>query len=304
VIREKVLKFGPTRGLVGVLTEPPPDAAPRLPVIFLNSGILHHVGASRLYVRIARKLAEMGHPCFRFDFSGIGDSEPRRDTLAAAESAVVETREAMDLIGARKGGSDRFILIGLCSGADMAFKTAQVDERVVGLVQLDPFAYRTTGYWLRHYGFKLFSVRAWRRFVTVRYARWRDARAPQPPVSEDEAATYVAPEYRRRFPPREQVAEAMRTLVGRGVRLLHVFSDEQTDHINHAAQYLNAFPDVPFGNQLAVAYVKHSAHTFTELSDQDRVIDLVSSWSASALAPLDAGSSTVASGRGVELAAR
>lgn len=304
MIREKVLKFGPTRGLVGVLTEPPPDAAPRLPVIFLNSGILHHVGASRLYVRIARKLAEMGHPCFRFDFSGIGDSEPRRDTLAAAESAVVETREAMDLVGARKGGVDRFILIGLCSGADMAFKTAQVDERVVGLVQLDPFAYRTPGYWLRHYGLKLFSAKAWRRFVRVRYQRWQDARAPKPPVSEGEAATYVAPEYRRRFPPREQVAEAMRALVGRKVQMLHVFSDEQTEHINHGAQYARAFPDVEFGDSLEVVYVSHAAHTITELGDQNRVIEAIGAWSARAVEPLESSPGVSSAGRGAEMAAR
>lgn len=286
MIREKVLKFGPTRGLVGVLTEPPPDAAPRLPVIFLNSGILHHVGASRLYVRAARKLAAMGHPCFRFDFSGIGDSEPRRDTMTAAESAVVETREAMDLIAARKGGVDRFILIGLCSGADMGFKTAQVDERVVGLVQLDPFAYRTRGYWLRHYGLKLFSLRAWKRFISVRYNRWQEARRPKPPVSDEEAAAYVGAEYRRRFPPRDQVAEALRALVARKVQLLNIFSDEQTDHINHLGQYRASFPDVPFGNQLDVAYVKHSAHTFTELSDQDRVLETITSWSARAMPAL------------------
>jgi pimeloyl-ACP methyl ester carboxylesterase len=290
VIREKVLKFGPTRGLVGILTEPPPDAPPRLPVVFLNSGILHHVGASRLYVRMARKLAEMGHPCFRFDFSGIGDSEPRRDTMTAAESAVVEAREAMDLVGARKGGVDRFILIGLCSGADMGFKTAQVDERVVGLVQLDPFAYRTPGYWLRHYGLKVFRLKAWQRFIGVRYQRWKDARTPKPPVSEDEAATYVAPEYRRRFPPRDQVAEAMRKLVSRKVQMLNIFSDEQTEHINHGAQYRNAFPDVPFGGQLEVAYVKHSAHTFTELSDQERVLAVVTAWSARAMPTLPSAS--------------
>ena len=280
-MREKVRKFGPTRGLVGILTEPPPEApAGKPPVVFLNSGILHHTGASRLYVRLARRLAALGHPSFRFDFSGIGDSEARRDTLGAAESAVVETREAMDLLASRKGGGDRFVLIGLCSGADMAFKVAQVDERVVGLVQLDPFAYRTPGYWVRHYGPKLVSPAAWRGMMERRLNRWRSARRPATTAGGEERLEYVAPEYRRRFPPRETVAEALQGLVGRGVQLLNIFSDGQGDHINHGAQYARAFPEVPFQDRLEVAYVRHAAHTFTELEDQERVLAVVEGWAA------------------------
>jgi pimeloyl-ACP methyl ester carboxylesterase len=255
-------------------------------------------------VRMARKLAEMGHPCFRFDFSGIGDSEPRRDTLAAAESAVVETREAMDLIGARKGGVNRFILIGLCSGADMAFKTAQVDERVVGLVQLDPFAYRTPGYWLRHYGNKFFSVAAWQRYISVRYERWKNARTPKPSVSEDDGVIYERAEYKRRFPPREQVAEALRVLVQREVSLLHIFSEDQPDHINHAAQYRRSFPDVKFGSLLDVVYMPRAAHIFTELGDQEQVIATVAAWSGRTLAQVEPGAETSVAGRGMEMAAR
>lgn len=280
-MREKVLKFGPTRGLVGILTEPPPEAPTgKPPVVFLNSGILHHTGASRLYVRLARRLAALGHPCFRFDFSGIGDSEARRDTLGAAESAVVETREAMDLLASRKGGGDRFVLLGLCSGADMAFKVAQQDERVVGLVQLDPFAYRTPGYWVRHYGPKLVNPTAWRGIMERRLSRWRSARRAATTGAGEERLEYVAPEYRRRFPPRETVAEALQGLVGRGVQLLNIFSDGQSEHINHGEQYARSFPEVTFEDRLEVAYVRHAAHTFTELEDQERVLAVVEAWAA------------------------
>ncbi len=284
-MREKVLKFGPTRGLVGILTEPPPDAPTgKPPVVFLNSGILHHVGASRLYVRMARRLAALGHPALRFDFSGIGDSEARRDTLSAAESAVVEVREAMDLIGARKGGADKFILIGLCSGADMGFKVAQVDPRVSGLVQLDPFAYRTTGYYLRHYGPKLLQPAVWTGFVRRRLGRLRPARQTVAASGDaaEERLEYVAPEYRRIFPPRERVEEALDGLVKRGVRMLNIFSDGQSDHINHGAQYARAFPGLDFAGLLQVEYVPHAAHTFTEMADQERVLAAVDGWATRA----------------------
>ena len=58
-MREKVLRFGLERGLSGVLAEPDVnEAVEGAPgVVLLNSGILHHVGPSRLYVRIARRFA-------------------------------------------------------------------------------------------------------------------------------------------------------------------------------------------------------------------------------------------------------
>lgn len=274
-MREKVLKFGSSRGLVGILTEPSPGGPVKPTVILLNSGILHHVGASRLYVQLARRLARAGHAAFRFDFSGIGDSDSRKDTLSAAESAVVETREAMDLLAARRS-NDRFIVFGLCSGADMGFKVAGQDERVVGLVQLDPFAYRTKGYFLRHYGPKLLSPKAWVRFISARLERRRLAR--EKPAGGEESLEYIAAEYRRVFPPREQVETQLRTLVNRGVQMLNIFSDGQGDHINHGAQYARAFPGLDFKGQLQVDYVRFAAHTFTDLNDQRHVIDTIADW--------------------------
>ncbi len=280
-MREKAVKFGANRGLVGIVAEPTVPVAGKPAVVLLNSGILHHVGASRLYVRVARRLAAAGHATLRFDFSGIGDSEPRRDTLGAAESAVVETREAMDLLQTRKGGTDRFILFGLCSGADMGFKTAGVDERVVGLVQLDPFAYRTRGYYVHHYGPKLVSVDAWRNYVSVRVRRWRakrEAARRVPGAVDEERLEYVAPEYRRIFPPREQTKARLEALLARRVQLLNVFSSGMPDHYNHERQYRDAFADIDFGNQLQVDFIAGAEHTFTYLPDQERVLEIVDRW--------------------------
>jgi pimeloyl-ACP methyl ester carboxylesterase len=277
-MKEKVLRFGVERGLSGVLTEPADgEEAAELPgVVLLNSGILHHVGPSRLYVRLARRLASEGHVAFRFDFSGIGDSEPRKDSLPFVESAPLETRAALDLLG-QKLGLERFLLIGLCSGADMAFKVAGLDERVVGIVQLDPYAYRTFGYYLRRYGPKLLNPGA---YLKSFQGRRRNAALAQKRASSGYQETFVPPEYRRIFPPREQVEAQLKQLVGRGVRILNIFSDGQREHINHGAQYARAFPRVPFGDLLTVAYVPHASHTFTHLGDQQRVEEVVSQWVA------------------------
>lgn len=275
-MKEKVLRFGVERGLSGILAEPSAaEAAPGAPgVVLLNSGILHHVGPSRLYVRLARRLAADGHVTFRFDFSGIGDSEPRKDSLPFVESAPVETAAAMDLLQA-KTGTNRFWLIGLCSGADMAFKVAGRDERVCGLVQLDPFAYRTRGYYVRRYGPKLLNPIA---YVNSIRGRRRNAEIARQRASAAHEETYTAPEYRRVFPPREQVEQQLAALIARDVRMLNIFSDGQPEHINHGSQYARAFPSLRFGDLLDVDYVPHAAHTFTDLSDQARVEAAVARW--------------------------
>ncbi len=273
-MKEKVLRFGVDRGLSGILSEPEAtgraEGAPG--VILLNSGILHHVGPSRLYVRLARRLATDGHVTFRFDFSGIGDSESRRDSLPFVESAPAETRDAMDLLG-QKLGIRQWLLIGLCSGADMAFKVAGLDDRVVGMVQLDPYAYRTRGYYIRRYGPKLLNPMS---YVGSFRGRRRNAELARKRAAGGEM--YVAPEYRRIFPPRERVEAELQALVARRVRMLNIFSDQQTEHINHGAQYARAFPNLQFGDLLTVAYFPGSAHTFTDLGDQERIEALVGSW--------------------------
>ena len=75
-MHEKVVAFGEGNRLVGVLSEPMIPSASGSPVgvVFLNSGLLHHVGPFRLYVDIARNLAELGLVSLRFDIGGLGDS--------------------------------------------------------------------------------------------------------------------------------------------------------------------------------------------------------------------------------------
>jgi len=151
-VRERALTFGAWRSLVGVVTEPPDGTAfAEAPaVLFLNAGLLHHVGPSRLHVNLARRLARAGLLSMRFDLSGIGDSGPRQDRMGRDESMVSETQEAMDTLAASHG-IGRFVLFGICTGADQAVKVALADPRVVGAVLVDGYAYQTSGHFLHYY---------------------------------------------------------------------------------------------------------------------------------------------------------
>ncbi|TVP72395.1 MAG: hypothetical protein EA352_12680 [Gemmatimonadales bacterium] len=287
---ERALTFGPDGGLVGVLTEPdgPQAEAGRPGVLFLNSGILHRVGASRIYVQVARRLASEGFTAFRFDHAGVGDSAVRRDDGSFRDSAIREARAAMDLLAERRG-VDRFILAGLCSGADMAYWAALEDPRVVGLVQIDPFVYRTRRFLLRYYLPRLVSPAAWWRSLSAR-TRWALGRLR--PGTEDEAdAVWVAPEYTRVFPPREEVARGLARLRERGVVFWVWITGDMGEHVNYSGQYRESFPEVPFGpDGLEEHVVPDADHTVTGLEHQARVVEAVADWSRRHWEPSRAGS--------------
>lgn len=273
MIRERALKLGRSAPLVGILSEPPPETASdaRPCVLLLNSGILHRVGACRLHVRLARRLASEGCVVVRFDFSGIGDSDVRRDGLSYEENSVVELRETMDQLG-RTRGLESFVPMGLCSGADMALEVAKVDERVRGLGLIDLWAYRTPGYYLRHYGPKLFDLGTWRHAIQVRLDE-RRAGAPDAPGEDLDLPTYV-----REFPPRAAARRDLAALAARRVRLCCIFSGGQPDHYNHQGQMRAAFRSVDFGDLLDERYIPGSDHIFTNLAHQRLVIDSISEW--------------------------
>lgn len=276
--REKAIRFGSNGSLVGIVTDPPAGAAPT-GVIMLNSGLLHRVGAGRFHVDLARRLGGAGLTSLRFDFSGIGDSEPRPDALAFEQAAVLEVREAMDYLASTRR-TEQFVLVGLCSGADMGFYTAQRDPRVVGLVQLDPFVYRTWRYYVKRFAPKLLSPRPWinlltgRTYVGPAVRRWL-GRGDALRVHGESAV--ISP-YARDFPPRDTVAEGLRTLTDRGVRIFNVFTGGQQEHMNHRRQYRDAFRDIPFGTLLDVEYHPSADHVFTDVAVRKAMIAAVAAW--------------------------
>lgn len=171
---EEALLLGLHRSLVGVYT-----AASNVSrqggdfvAILLNAGLIHHVGPHRLHVELARALAARGISALRVDFSGIGDSSVRPDSLPAQELVVQEPREIMDELVRR--GHRNFVLFGICSGARQALQSAVGDPRVKGLVLVNPASLvddpeaasrAATHYYLRR---SLWSPQAWVNLFTGR----------------------------------------------------------------------------------------------------------------------------------------
>lgn len=274
-MRERVVRFG-SNALVGVLTEP--DAEQRLAdapaVLFLNAGLLHRVGACRFHVRVARALAPAGFTSLRFDFSGNGDSEPRKDGLSFEQASVSEAQEAMSYLEKTRGAKS-FVLIGLCSGADMAYETALVDTRVEAIGQLDAYAYRTWRFYVHRYGPRLLRAQSWRNVLTRSVKKLLHANQGGGGLDEEDKKNLSISPYAREFPPKEKVAAGLKTLVDRKVRFFNFFSN---DYYMYRTQYRDCFREIKFGDQLRLEFIPGADHLVSRLSDQQYLVTAMAEW--------------------------
>jgi len=283
-MRERAIRIGKPTPLVGIASEPEAFDPARPALLVLNSGVMHHVGTCRLSVKIARAAAARGILAVRFDYAGIGDSEPRRGAQSFEESSIAETREVMDYLQKTRGVS-RFVLYGLCSGADASYLTGLVDDRVIGMAKIDPYCYRTPQFYLHYYLPLLLDGKRWKSFINGKLEKLRGkAKVSHAAVAGVEEQYFEVPTYTRLFPPRDEVAGGLRKLIERNVKLFLIFTGGEPEYI-YAGQYRDSFNDVKFGDLLRVDHYPQANHIITQLDCQRRIVDDIANWVEAVGAP-------------------
>lgn len=251
---ETAHRFGD--GLVGVMTRPH-GATSKNGVLLFNAGLTRHTGPFRLHVDLARTLAGQGFALLRFDQSGLGDSAlPGK---AAGERRQRETNAAMGLL-AQEAGVERFVLCGLCSGADDAFHVGAVDARVAGAILLDGVAYPTPGFWVRHALPRLLDFGKVLRFVMSR-------RNPAPSLSDF-----------RDWPDRTKARTMLAAMVARDARLLFVFTGGAYHYFNHRAQLAASLGSAAGAKQVGLEFWPEYDHTFFLRKHRNVLIKRVAAW--------------------------
>lgn len=270
---ERVLSFGPGKSLVGILSEPPSGkaiaGAPA--VITWNVGINHRVGPYRIYVDLARRLAERGFTSLRFDVSGLGDSAvDRADTRSDSVRAEGDVQAAMNALREQRG-IDRFVLVGFCSSVDAAHSVGAKTSDVVGVIYLEGYGFRTTGYYVR-YPLRLLDRNRWRR----RFEMWLPALLPQifgnEPLTNEREEIYV-----RDYPTPAQFAQDVQGMLARGVRLLFIYAGGDTTYTYHD-QLFDMLGPRASRRGIDLHFLKNADHTFFVTADRERAIDAVLAW--------------------------
>lgn len=227
-------------GLFGIITEPRRDETRRRAVILLNTGADYHIGASRMYVSLARRWARRGYFVLRMDLLGLGDSSAppgKPDNDVFPPDALDDISSALKFLGDRYGISD-FTLGGLCSGAYHSLRASAAGIPVQRLLMVNPQNYfwdsRTMsleGLQLAEvvtnpgiYRERIFSAAAWRRVLSGQVNIWRVIRVcvQRPLLALQSLVRDLARALGVRL--KHDLGRELESIVARGVRVVFVFA--------------------------------------------------------------------------------
>ena len=257
-------------------------------VAILSAGITHRVGPNRLHVSLARALAHRGFPTLRFDLSGVGESETATDQDSYEVRTDREVGEALNVLAAR-APADRFVLVGLCSGADNSLRAALRDTRVAGAVLIEGYAFGSQGYLIDYYSRRLIRPETWRRLIHGRISI-RDVVAgisgirrprPAPSPDPDDAGRFF------RMPPPDRIVADLRHLAGRGTELLFVLSRDSPSEYNFRRIVKPVLHGGPLQDRVEVKTFGDTDHTFSRLGLRAQLVDLVADWAGRRFARAD-----------------
>jgi alpha-beta hydrolase superfamily lysophospholipase len=238
-ITERPVFLGRDGLVFGIVTEPRSGETRRRAVILLNTGADHHIGASRLYVSVARRWAYRGYIVLRMDLAGLGDSRTRPgrpDNDVFPPDALEDIRAAIEFLRTRYGVRD-CTLSGLCSGAYHALRAAAAGVSVNRIIMVNPQHY----FWnpgdtlemlqlaeiVKNptvYRERMFSIGAWKRLLSgqVNIVRILRIYMQRPLLAVESAARDIARILRIKLP--NDLGSELEEIVARGIRVVFVFA--------------------------------------------------------------------------------
>jgi len=280
---ERAISFGPERGMVGIMTTPAEQADSNTWALLVNAGVIHRVGPNRINVRLARDLAARGLPNLRFDQSGLGDSVPRDGVTDLHESAHADMLDAMAYLK-QHHGAERFVVVGICSGARLALRTSYRGADIAAAVVIDPPVYRTTKAVVAHFAPRLLRAGAWKNALSGNNQRIKGAlqrlrqrnqadEAPETPTASD------MPERLGEWPSREDMTEALARIIGNGTRLLWIHTGGAADQqYNYKDQVRDVFPEACASGLIDWDLMSEVDHDFATEASRHAIRRVLCDW--------------------------
>ena len=282
---EEPAAFGPSGALVGVLCRPSGSQSNDLAVIFVNSGANPHVGWARMNVAYARGLARAGIASFRMDLAGLGDSAsiPGRPTRALYSlDARADVVAAIDWLQAR--GLRRAIVVGLCSGAHLAYHASVMDGRIAGVVIVNvqrfvwkegdslEVALRQASRSTTFYQREILKLQTWKRLIRGEIALRRIGAAF---LSRRRRVLSAKWTLKSRMAEENDIRAGFERIIRRGARVLAVFSEGDAG-IDELAIYMGAG-----GKHLLrlrgarIAFIEDADHNLTPRHARDKFLGIL-----------------------------
>lgn len=146
-------------------------------VVVAVGGPQYRVGSHRQFVLMARQFAAAGIPTLRFDYRGMGDAEGETRMFDQVDDDI---RTAIDSFTTALPHINNVVLLGLCDAASANLIYSYRDDRVGGLILMNPWVRTDQGEaraYLRHYYLRRFFQKAfWRKVVSREFAVKRSVR--------------------------------------------------------------------------------------------------------------------------------
>lgn len=258
-MNETSCQFGPQHQLAGIITEPA-AARPRSALLLISAGLVPKYGPYRLYAQLARRLTTLGVATLRFDLGDIGDSRPAHAGHTLEERTRLEIGAAMQHL-AERYGSTPVVVGGLCSGAEDAFRYAETDPRVKGVILIDPFSYATRGWWWRH---RLYRLARGAVLALGLFKRSGNAQAP----TDVSRLNYKHMDQGR-------ARRILGTLVARGTQIHFIYTGGARPNFNHAGQVAAMFPGIDFRGLVSVDDFPQLEHMQPLQGERDQVVEAI-----------------------------
>ena len=267
---EEIIRFGDNENLIGILSRPEHITDIKPVFIFVNAGLLHRVGPFRIYVSTARRLVKDQFMSLRMDLSGKGDSQSKNNSLSFKENTNQDIIDAMDHLEGSYTIS-RFVICGICTGADNAYEAAFTDKRVIGVIPIDGYAYPTPGFYLRKFSSRLGSKRSW---VNLAQKMMPSKGSRDLAVTKSELTS----NYRMIFPKKPAFEQSLAASVNRNVSFLVIFTGGWITYYNYKQQFSDSLKVMLSAEGIVVEYNQDTDHTFILQKDKQWLIDTIADW--------------------------
>lgn len=231
----------------------------RKAVVLFNAGLIHRVGPFRLHVQLARELSEQGFDVFRFDLPQRGDAPT--GSHFTKEQAVAEVFDAIEAVT----GSRHFIVGGICSAADLGWKIASTDARVVGLLLLDGMAVQN--FWFRVGQLSLLLKRPVASWPGMALRFFRPKSAAMPGIMDY-----------RDWPEPAQFRQQLAQMLVRGVGVLALYTGGISYYLLHARQLDAGYGALRQHRGLQLEFMPEIDHLLFSPVHRRMILDRIHVW--------------------------